>query len=1142
VTNPVGIFDPELLQTEWFDVTNVVQGWFDADLVYVGTAVVIKTVPEDLFDFFNQDQAYAAEDSDTTELIISSTPSLVNPVQVYIKDVIIPDWWEDVDDPTIIDAEWSGPVQPRPPPQPIEHDWDWHEESDEIVEWLIDAVAIPNPPAPSLNEQWDWYEEIDDDWDDPQIAVQPLQPALPLNEQWDWYEEIDDAWEAFIDPKQPWILDGLFKGQAYQLSVGNTGGTFTQATYLRSVVAQVIVTGPGGGGALNTTLYATGGSGASTVLAYVTLSGLGNESFYGTIPPGGLGATTYPGNGQDGGAGVNTLLNYIDASSTTYAPLMIGRHGFGGQAGATPAPPAGAVTVPADIYTSAVLSPNYYSGKAGNLSSGGIVVVTWPPVTNPGYADGTPLSGVETVPVNATRVTIEAYGTGASGSSNVSGGGGGGGGGYARLRSITVVPGDQFSVSTQWGITPAAAIGSIGFNGTDGVVDGTGFATNSAGALSVNMIAGGGATSPDGISGGAGGTASGGSSSSSTNNGLAGSAGTLSPLTGGAGGDGASLAGDGTGGNGGATLTDPNAPGNPGTAPAGGGSGGVNDISGSGAPGPLTVPTGSTVGVNANIIFSYSVSTGILGGGGGGSGYWNDTAGATDERPDRSYAVRTRNQGDANGPGGGGAGIIDSTSTILQAGVGGDGAVVIVLWYDIPINTFVIYEDAWNWFGDNDDAEDNWEAYGIDNNVTQMVQNAVLNKNYIIEDAWNWKNDTDTEDNWEAYGIDNNVTQMVQNAVLNKNYIIEDAWNWNGDGDDSEDFWMEENAPPIRNNIVLGPDESWDWLTDGDDSEDFWWIDEVALTPQLNLIEDAWNWEETDEEDFWQEEQQPVGASPPPPVEDAWDWNGDGDDSEDFWTDESAPPISNVRAFLIEDAWNWDEVDEEDLWWVDELIITPLLNLIEDPWNWDESEEEDFWQEEQQPVGPNAALAIDDAWDWNSDGDNSEDFWMEEQSTVPPNYAPAAPLGFPDDWYWDEEVVEDDWYWCDADAIVSPIAIAVADTLCVNPPAQTTTIATIGTVDVAIVSNTGIVVTGLTAYARISQVNVWGDIDDQQDPNWVPVDENTPTPTPPNWMPVDETSPTPPTWVPVDETSPTLPTWSPVDTTSPAPNWKLTKD
>ena len=905
MANPVGIFDPELSQTEWFDVTNVIQGWFDADLVYTGGVVVLPAaLPDDPFDIFDQDQAYAANDADTTDLIVSTTLNPTIPQAPYFigDDIVVADWWEDADDPTVIDAEWSGPVVPNAPPPLVEDIWDWDEHADE--DWYLDQelsfLAFKPPP---IDDSWDWHEEVEDDWNDDQNPTNSLAPSLTLNDEWEWYEEIDDAWEAFIDPKEQWLLDGLYKVETYQLSATNTGGSFTEYVGFRCVVAQITTYGPGGGGALNNALYATGGSAGSTVTGFVLLSGLGTESFSGTLPPGGAAATLYPSNGQDGGADTNTLLTYTDSSSVTHSPIMIGRYGFGGQAGPTAAPPTGAVALPADVNLTVVVSPIYYNGGAGQL------------------------------------------------------------GGYN-----TAVP-----------------------------------------------------------------------------------------------------------------------------------------------PVPL--------------------------GGRGGSSIAEDSAGSPTEKPDHNFAVPTTNLGDAGGPGGGGAGIVDLTSATLQAGVGGDGAVVIVLWYNFPANLFVIYEDAWNWFGDNDNTEDNWEYY-IDTEVTLTSNSAIPNYLLCLEDAWDWNGDNDTEDNWEYY-IDTEVTLTSNSYVPNRAYIIEDAWDWNGDNDDSEDFWMEEEAPPIPPTSPYFIEDPWNW--DEIDEEDLWWIDELPVPPLLNLIEDPWNWDETDEEDFWQEEQQPVGPNAPPSIEDVWDWSGDLDDAEDFWMEEEQPSAPVLLPYFIEDPWNWDETDEEDLWWVDEPVGPNYIFLIvEDAWNWNESEEEDFWQEEQQPVGLNGPILIEDAWDWNGDGDDAEDFWMEESNPTIPDYVPAAPLGSPDDWYWDEEVVEDDWYWSDSDRSVYPVTKFQVDTLSVNPPAQTTTVASIGTVTIAIVSNIGIVVTGLTAYARISQVNIWGDIDDNQNPNWVPVDESSPTP--PTWTPVSETS-SDPVWTPVNETSTTPVTWTPIDNSSlVSPNWKPVKE
>ena len=521
------------------------------------------------------------------------------------------------------------------------------------------------------------------------------------------------------------------------------------------------------------------------------------------------------------------------------------------------------------------------------------------------------------------------------------------------------------------------------------------------------------------------------------------------------------------------------------------------------------------------------------GGDGGDGGYYPDSGGEQGVVPPTNVAQRAYVSGSAGAAGGGGGGIVDPTFITGTGGYGADGIITVTFYYRYDPQTFVTRADAWDW--EQSDEEDLWWIDEFQN--INATRNGLLN----LEDGWDWAGDTDdSEDFWmeEQQGVGPNGA--AASGLLN----VEDPWNW--DESDEEDLWWVDE--PIGANFYQPPEDAWNW--DESDEEDLWWIDELLPASVYQPVEDGWDWstDADDSEDFWWIDE-PIGPNYPPAiVEDAWDWSADSDDSEDFWwIDEPIGPSLRNKALTVEDPWNWDETDEEDLWWIDEPIgknYPPAL--VEDAWDWsaDNDDSEDFWWVDE-PIGANFYQPPEDAWNWSADNDDSEDFWMEEQQGVGPNAPPPGPqLPQPDAWYWDEETVEDNWDSLLEYGIVGTALLFPVNTLSVAPPAQTTTVASIGTVTVtsSSIQNVVVLVAGLTAYARISQVNVWGNIDDNQNPNWVPVDENTPTPTPPNWTPVDETSPTPSTWVPVDETSPTPPTWSPVDTTSPAPNWKLTKD
>jgi hypothetical protein len=201
-------------------------------------------------------------------------------------------------------------------------------------------------------------------------------------------------------------------------------------------------------------------------------------------------------------------------------------------------------------------------------------------------------SGTFTVPGGVTSLTVEAWGGGGKGGSIVSATnavGGGGGGAYAK-KTITVVPGEQYTYVVGTGSTSNAAGGDSSFSslapntlvrakGGSSVADNT--ATGATGGLSSNCIGdiifsgGSGATGSNGTySGGSGSSA--GTSANGTN--ATNQTGAIAPAG---------------GGNGGSGRTNNNS-GLPGTIPGGGGGGAYRTSSGdrtggSGADGKIVI-------------------------------------------------------------------------------------------------------------------------------------------------------------------------------------------------------------------------------------------------------------------------------------------------------------------------------------------------------------------------------------------------------------------------------------------------------------------------------------------------------------------------------------------------------------------------
>ncbi len=182
----------------------------------------------------------------------------------------------------------------------------------------------------------------------------------------------------------------------------------------------------------------------------------------------------------------------------------------------------------------------------------------------------TPGSTTWTAPAGVTEVTVEAWGGGGRGGSRTNNGFGGGGGGGAYTRhSVTVTPGQTYTVHVGAGATTTAAGGDSFFHDGSTVLAKGGASAGdnvSAGALGGAAAGGVGSVRHSGGNGaaGTGGNGGGGGSSAGTEsagNPGSGRLGGAAPTAGGAGGNGADSAGDGEpglnpgGGGGGSRVT-----------------------------------------------------------------------------------------------------------------------------------------------------------------------------------------------------------------------------------------------------------------------------------------------------------------------------------------------------------------------------------------------------------------------------------------------------------------------------------------------------------------------------------------------------------------------------------------------------------
>jgi hypothetical protein len=222
--------------------------------------------------------------------------------------------------------------------------------------------------------------------------------------------------------------------------------------------------------------------------------------------------------------------------------------------------------------------------------------ISAPPVPNDSYT--TAGNHTWTAPTGVTSVTVECWGAGGGG--GASAGGGGGGGAYS-LQSVSVTPGNNYSLSVGSGGAGAAnGTGDGGSNGGD-----SSFASQ---VLAKGGTGGGGYVQP----GGAGGSSSAGTGSTKY------SGGTGGQYDGGRGGGGGGSSA-GTAANGNNAGTPPTGA----TAPSGGGAGGNGGVTTGGAAGSTPGGGGGGGGANSSdcaggngaagkVVITYSSSGGVF--------------------------------------------------------------------------------------------------------------------------------------------------------------------------------------------------------------------------------------------------------------------------------------------------------------------------------------------------------------------------------------------------------------------------------------------------------------------------------------------------------------------------------------------------
>ena len=141
---------------------------------------------------------------------METSVGLAQPPLPFPDDVALPFWWDGYEDPSApTDFEWSGPIQPNAPPQPVEDAWP-HDDS--IEDWFGefqpedgDPLGASNSSPPFVNDEWDFSADLTEQVGSPdsyQNADVAAAPQLPLDEAWDWDVEAaveDDGFMADVD-------------------------------------------------------------------------------------------------------------------------------------------------------------------------------------------------------------------------------------------------------------------------------------------------------------------------------------------------------------------------------------------------------------------------------------------------------------------------------------------------------------------------------------------------------------------------------------------------------------------------------------------------------------------------------------------------------------------------------------------------------------------------------------------------------------------------------------------------------------------------------------------------------------------------------------------------------------------------------
>jgi hypothetical protein len=361
------------------------------------------------------------------------------------------------------------------------------------------------------------------------------------------------------------------------------------------------------------TVYAEGGAGGAAPNGGIAAGGTGSaaSSIGDVVYPGGDGANGNSTLSGGGGGGAGSTGSGGNASGTTAGSGAILNGGDGGT-GRTNEGNGNSGSNYGGGGSGAYVPD--FTNHSGGDGAAGLVIVTW---SAPTYTS----SGTFTVPAGITSIIVECWGAGGAGggttSNSQNGGGGGAGGAYAK-KTLTVVPGTNYTVTVggvTTGTTSAGSNGAPSWFGTTGTVyaeggaggaapnggiaaGGTGSATSSIGDVVYpgGNGADGNTTLSGGGGGGAGSTGSGGNASGTT-------AGSGTSLNGGNGGTGRTNEGNG----------------NPGSNYGGGGSGAyvpdfTNHTGGDGAPGLVLitccVPTTMGYNFERNISIDHTKVTG----------------------------------------------------------------------------------------------------------------------------------------------------------------------------------------------------------------------------------------------------------------------------------------------------------------------------------------------------------------------------------------------------------------------------------------------------------------------------------------------------------------------------------------------------